>query len=96
MQHTMTRAERRIRNSQLCYERMRGEALRQIAKRHGLSKSQVHRLVLEVEILPPTPETTVELVPLPGGGYTWRHGPAVYRRSRAYKVRNHRRVYPIG
>lgn len=91
----MTRAERRIRNNQLCYERMKGATLRQLAKRHGLSKSQVHRIVGETEILPQSLEATIELVPLAGGGYTWRHGPAIYPRPRAYKVRNHQRIYPV-
>jgi len=89
----MTRTDRRDRNSQMALERMKGLTIRQIAKRHGLSKSHVHRLIGLVDILPPSPITGFELVPLDGGGYTARIVTLYTPRQRAYKVRNHRRLY---
>jgi hypothetical protein len=82
----LSRQERRIRDRQMCHERMSGATVRQIAVRHFLSKSHVHRIVADCEILSPRPNFGFELVPLPGGmGYTWRHGPASYPKPRAYK-----------
>jgi hypothetical protein len=75
----------------MAWERMNGATIREIAHRFGLSKSQVHRLVAEVEILPPRQQLRYELVPLPGGGYA--HLAATHTpRQRAYRVRNHRRI----
>jgi len=87
-----TTADRRYRNAWMCQERMNGLTIRQIAKRHGLSKSHVHRVVADCEILPPNPIPTFELVPSPNGGY--RHEITYYQpRQKAYNVREHRRLY---
>lgn len=77
----------------MAYERMRGMTIREIAKRYGLSKSRVHQLVAQVEILPPPPVPGFELVQRPGGGYTAQIVTLSTPRQRAYKVRNHRRLY---
>jgi hypothetical protein len=47
----MTPRERQNRNEELARQRMFGASIRQIAKRHNLSKSQVHRLVHDVAIV---------------------------------------------
>lgn len=88
----MTRADRRHRNAEMCHERMKGATIRQIAKRYYLSKSQVHRIVGECEILAPNPLPRLELVPASGGEV---RAAITYEqpRQRAYKVRNHRRLY---
>lgn len=91
----MTKADRRYRDAAMSHERMRGATLRAIAKRHGLSKSRVHQIVSNVEILPPPPVPECQLVQLPGGGYTARYS-YTWPRSRAYKVRERRRIYPLG
>lgn len=75
-------------------ERMRGATIRAIARLFGVSKSLAWLIVAEVEILPLPPENPVVLVQLPSGGFTWRHGAPIPRHPRAYKVRNHRRLYP--
>jgi hypothetical protein len=63
----------------LVADRIAGHTFRAIAARHGLSKSQVHRLLRDVPIMigprapkPERPAYRLELVPLPGGGYTAR------------------------
>ena len=68
--------QREIRNDELARQRMFGRTIRQIAKRHGLSKSQVHRLVKDVAIVcsdrrqkPEKPLYCFELVPLSGAGF---------------------------
>lgn len=62
--------ERAARLDCMAWERMRGAKIRQIARQHRLSKSQVHRLVRHIEILPPPTRYVHKLVPLPGGGYS--------------------------
>jgi hypothetical protein len=47
----MTPRERQNRNEELARQRMFGASIRQIAKRHNLSKSHVHRLVRDVAIV---------------------------------------------
>lgn len=89
----MKSTERRIRNGQMAHERMKGLTIREIAKRHCLSKSHVHRLVGQVEILPPNPVHRFDIVPLDGGGYSARFVTHNAPRQRAYKVRNHHRLY---
>lgn len=89
----MNAADRRHRNNQMAYERMKGLTIRQIAKRHGLSKSHVHRLIGLVDILPPSRVTGFELVPLEGGGYTARIVTLYTPRPRAYQVRGGRKVF---
>jgi hypothetical protein len=88
----MTRADRCHRNAEICHERMKGMTIRQIAKRYYLSKSQVHRIVWECEILPPNPIPRFELVPSSSGGVKVA---ITYERTRprGYKVRNGRRLY---
>jgi len=87
-----TAVDRQSRNAWMRHERMNGATIRQIAKRHGLSKSQVHRITSDCEILPPHPVPIYQLVPAPGGGY--RHEITYCQpRQRAYKVRDHRRLY---
>lgn len=76
----------------MAHERMHGATIREIAHKFKLSKSQAHRIVRDVEILPPTPFIGYELVPRHGGGY---YAQTVVRWPcpRVYKVRNHRKVY---
>lgn len=88
----MNASDRRIRDNQLAYERMKGATIRGLSKHFNLSKSQVHRIVANVEILIPAPFAVYSLVPLATGGYT---AAISYDRprQRAYKVRDHRRLY---
>lgn len=79
MQRPRPPAETRARMVLLTADRIAGHTFRAIAARHGLSKSQVHRLLRDVPILigprapkPEAPAFRLELVPLPGGGYTAR------------------------
>lgn len=79
MQRPRTPAEARARLVLLTADRIAGHTFRSIAARHGLSKSQVHRLLRDVPILlgprapkPEPPPYRLELVPLPGGGFTAR------------------------
>lgn len=91
----MTRTERRIRNELMAWERSRGATIREIARRHGLSKSRVHQIVADVEILPPPPRPAYELVQSETGALT----PVITYQpghQRAYKVRNGHRVYAVG
>lgn len=87
----MTREERRRRNAWMAHERMNGATIRELAKRHRLSKSQVHRIVQFVDLRPLPPVAVHAIVPLPGGGYrpivTYENP-----RHRAYRVIGHRRV----
>lgn len=82
----MAPSERAIRNDELAHQRMFGRTIRQIAKRHGLSNSLVHRLVKDVAIVcgdrrqkPEKPLYSFELVPLPDAGFfsstAWLHCP---------------------
>lgn len=77
MQHPRTPGETRARMVLMTADRIAGHTFRVIAARHGLSKSQVHRLLRDVPIMigPRAPRRApplyrLELVPLPGGGYT--------------------------
>ncbi len=88
----MTLEERRRRNAWMAHERVNGATIRELAKRHHLSKSQVHRIVQFVALRPPPPMAVHTIVPLPGGGYR----PIItyeIPRHRAYRVMGHRRVY---
>lgn len=76
----------------MAHERMNGATVRELARRFNLSKSHVQRIVAHVDIKPPPPISEYYLVPLPGGGYTAMIG-YVTPRQRAYRVRDHRRVY---
>lgn len=89
----MTHRERRDRNSIICWERAKGAVLRDLARRHGLSKSMIWKIVAEVELLPPPPRLWAEPVHHKGGGISaCIH--AEPGRSRAYRMVAGRRYYP--
>lgn len=87
----MTPEDRNIRNDCMRWERARGATIRALAQRFRLSKSQAHRVVASVELLPAAPRFRYVLVPAPAGGFIAqiRHEmPPV----KAYRVHNGRRA----
>ena len=93
-QRLSDRGERAIRDDAMAYERLRGATVRAIAKRFGLSKSRVHQIVADVEIIGPPPRYGTVLVHLPGGGYGLAPGERLDPGITAYKVRDGKRVLP--
>ena len=90
---SLTPRERRARNREICETRARGATIRALAAEHGLSKSMIFKIVVEVELLPPPPRIWSELVHHENGGL----GPVYHvshPKGRAFRMSEGRRVYP--